>query len=191
MSTPCQFFGDKKTGFPVGAIVAYMYGTFTNTSNGGFGARTALGRNASTIDAIVRPLGWKVCNGAAINDPDSPFFKGAGRHVPNLTVSRFIRGSTSIGATGGTSTSTSHVHTIPAHTINANEMAAHTHTIDWWLNAGGHVSHKYGQGGFRGKDVYTGSAGGGRSHKHGNTGKASGSATNPPYMTVLYLMRFK
>jgi hypothetical protein len=56
---------------------------------------------------------WKLCDGALVNDPDSPFH---GLSVPNL-VDRFIRGTAYCkGCTGG---STSHGHTISSSNMTA------------------------------------------------------------------------
>jgi hypothetical protein len=55
----------------------------------------------------VLPEGFVECNGQEITDEDSPFYRGA---VPDLNgTSRFLRGSSESGGTGGTA-SASHSH---------------------------------------------------------------------------------
>jgi len=129
---------------PVGAIVAYNPGYYTSTSNGGF-TRVGPGSNdAAGVNAFLNAKGWYVCDGAAVNNANSPIWNAAGRNLPNLNDSRFLMGSTSAGTAAGSNANRSVAHThsvtsnvtaaaitlstanLPAH----NHSMAHTHTID-------------------------------------------------------------
>jgi len=130
---------------PIGSIVSYSPGYFTNGSNGGF---TRVGPATNTVAGVnsYLPGNWRVCDGSALNDPDSPIWVGASRFLPNLTDSRFLMGSTAAGTTGGANT-VPHTHsvtsnvtvsaqptfTVPDHyhgkgTLNITSSGAHTHT---------------------------------------------------------------
>ncbi|HRZ18522.1 MAG TPA: hypothetical protein P5136_00455, partial [Methanofastidiosum sp.] len=111
---------------PIGSVVAYLPGYFINGSNSTYNAV-----------AMTLPTGWKVCDGSAVNDAESPIWVGAGRYLPNLTDSRFLMGSSSRGSIGGATSNTLSVSHIPqhSHTINhdhpsttsGTESANHTH----------------------------------------------------------------
>jgi len=112
---------------PVGSVVPYVGGTFTNGSNAGF---SAIGGNASLaqVKALVEGQTngkWTVCDGSLISNADSPW---DGLYVPNLTDDRFIEGFTSMGTVGGqNSINFCHRHSgnLPAH----DHCMAHTHTV--------------------------------------------------------------
>lgn len=109
-------------GVPVGAIIAWCGGYFSNGSNGSI--TSVLGNTITAANSYLNASGWYVCDGAALNDADSAIFNGVGRYLPNLTDSRFIMGSTSCGTVGGNSSST---HT---HTLSHTHTLAHTHSVD-------------------------------------------------------------
>jgi microcystin-dependent protein len=67
------------------------------------------------LDLLAGP-GWKVCDGTAISDVNSPW---NGLNSPNYT-DRYLRGNTTSGATGGSNTTT----------LTANEMISHTHVMN-------------------------------------------------------------
>jgi|TARA_R100000789_G_scaffold73271_1_gene68965 hypothetical protein len=55
------------------------------------------------------PVGWKLCDGTAVNDALSPM---NGQTIPDLNGdNRFVRGSDTAGGTGGSATS-AHTHSI-------------------------------------------------------------------------------
>jgi len=97
---------------PVGTIIAWIGGYFTNGSNGGYTRVLGSANTIAGANAYLNTYGWHVCSGAALNDANSPIYNGAGRYLPNLTDDRFIMGDTAAGATGG---------------ANYN---AHTHNLD-------------------------------------------------------------
>ena len=109
-----DYGGSYKTrgdGIPEGVIVAQIPGYFGNGSNGSY--------VAVSIPLISK---WKECNGAALNDPLSIIFNGAGRYLPNLTDDRFLMGNTVVGEIGGSST--------VDHTHNQGSLVAHITLIE-------------------------------------------------------------
>jgi hypothetical protein len=193
---------------PIGTIVAYMPGYFTNGANAGF-----------TAVALSIPGNWKVCDGSLCNDPNSLIFNGAGRYLPNLTDSRFIMGSTValaglIGGNANNQVSLSEAN-LPAHT----HTITHTHTFSG--STGGHsVSHTHGvlkhygnasnPGSVSGGETintgaYDQTAGASADHTHTYSGTTAGSsAVNsgsvgsgsvfsilPKYLTAAYIIRIK
>jgi hypothetical protein len=67
--------------------------------------------------------GYALCNGQAFPAGSSPLFSGT---MPNLSDSRFLQGSSSVGGTGGANSKTLATAELPAHT----HTMAHTHGID-------------------------------------------------------------
>ena len=167
---------------PVGAVVAFVGGYFTDGSNGGF--TNVLGNTAAAINAAVNTDGWYVCNGAALNLSGSPIFDGASRYLPNLTDSRFLMGSTSAGTIGGAVT---HTHTTESFTLTINEMPSHQHATNLGASTSGSVTgfHTFG-GPATSMDKDTDVRGGGASHNHGATASAS---NNPVFMACFYLIK--
>jgi len=84
---------------PIGSTIGWLPGYFTNGSNGGY-----TGVSISLTD------NYKECNGAALNDADSPIYNGAGRYLPNITDDRFLMGNTSPGGIGGDNNAMAHTH---------------------------------------------------------------------------------
>ena len=120
-------------GVPVGAVIPFIGGYFTNGSNAGYTnvlGGTA-GNTVANVNSLLNSTGWYVCNGATINLANSPIFNGSNRYLPNITDSRFIMGSTSSGTIGGNN-STSHSHTMDAHShgMGHTHPIPHTHNVD-------------------------------------------------------------
>lgn len=126
-------------GVPIGAVIPFIGGYFTNGSNAGY--TNVLGGTAgntiANVNSLLNSTGWYVCNGATINLANSPIFNGSNRYLPNITDSRFIMGSTSSGSIGG-SNSTDHLHVMNGHTHgmghthpipHTHNVAAHSHTM--------------------------------------------------------------
>jgi len=109
---------------PPGIIVPWMGGYFGDVSNGTY--TSVEDSSIASANSFLSKYGWAVCDGTETNDSDSYFFNGAGRHVPNLTDSRFLMGGTTAGSFGGSNTMLDHTH---AHTISATQ-AAHRHYHD-------------------------------------------------------------
>jgi len=95
--------------FPVGTIIAWIGGYFTNGSNGGYTRVLGSANTIAAVNALYNSSGWYVCNGAALNLSASPIFNGPGRYLPNLTDDRFIQGDNAAGGSGGTTTK-AHTH---------------------------------------------------------------------------------
>jgi len=197
---------------PVGTIVSYNPGYYTNGSNGSFTVVGPAGNTVAQVNAYL-PSSWRVCDGSALNDADSPIFNASGRHLPNLTNSRFVMGATTAGTPGGAATVTlettnlpSHSHTIAhTHSINHDHASQNTNPTG---SHGGHIfsgaTHNISTGAFwsTGNDAgshshsldlpnFTGTSGASSAANSGNTG--SGTAFNilPTYLTTYYIMRVK
>ena len=115
---------------PVGAIMAYAPGYYTAIDNGGF---TITGPSGNTVNECntFLPDNWRVCDGAAINDAESPIWNAAGRRLPELTDSRFMRGATAAGSAAGANTKTLNTPQLPSHGHSASsgtDDAPHGHT---------------------------------------------------------------
>jgi microcystin-dependent protein len=186
---------------PVGSIIAYVPGYFTNGSNAGFTYRMVSANTVAAVNALLNPSGWYVCNGAALNDAGSGIFNGAGRYLPNLTDDRFFMGDTVAGGIGGAnSNNIAHTHTTGNHTLTVSEMPAHFHYINF--TQVGTTPASFTTGSLKLADVVsdgidfpraTSSRGSGEAHNHGNTG-SSGSTSlenRPKYLSCFYIMRVK
>ena len=212
---------DLKFGFaPVGSIVAYVPGYFTNGSNGGFTYQMVSANTVAAVNALLNSSGWYVCDGAALNDADSGIFNGASRYLPNLTDDRFLMGDTVAGGIGGAnSNDISHVHSTGNFTLTTSHIPSHSHTVT--VNSGGAHTHTFSsvtgaanpEGDIRplreralspvsisvsssGNHTHTASAGNtgsGNAHNHGNTGSAGSSSleNRPKYLSCFYIMRVK
>jgi len=115
---------------PVGAIMAYMPGYYTAAGNSGF-TTSGIGGNTVNDANTFLPDNWRVCDGTALNDPESPIWNTAGRHLPELTDSRFIRGSTASGVAAGANSKSLNTPQLPAHAHPGASTAAdvpHSHT---------------------------------------------------------------
>jgi hypothetical protein len=122
---------------PVGAIIAYSPGYYTAVANGG--SFNVVGPGANTVAQInaFLPPEWRVCDGTALNDAESPIFNAAGRYLPDITGQRFLRGHTAVGAVGGNTGNqlTLNAPQLPTHGHPAGTLAAdnanapHTHPV--------------------------------------------------------------
>lgn len=174
---------------PVGCVVAFIGGYFTNGANAGF--TSTLGNDAATINALLNPSNFYVCNGAVLNLPGSTIFNGAGRYLPNISDARFLMGSTGAGATGG-STSSAHTHTTGSFALEIQHLPSHNHTFSSCEPdpvPGGTSANNVQPGGTPDYTLPTSYVGGGVAHNHGDTGAASATENRPLFLACHYIMK--
>lgn len=137
---------------PVGTILPFNPGYYTDGSNGGYTFKLGAANTVAAVNTWLtsnKPR-YKVCDGTNIGIVNgSDIFDNAGAYLPNLTDDRFLMGDTAAGGTGGSSTM---AHT---HDVTTN---GHTHTI----------THTHGDG------TYTALA------QAGQIGVAGGAFANVP-----------
>jgi microcystin-dependent protein len=159
--------------------------------------------------------GFALCDGTSFPSGSHPSFAG---NRPNLSDSRFLQGSSSVGGTGGANSKTLATAELPAHThsiehdhgsVNTNTTGAHQHNI---LNSSafpGNIDDGAGGSSF---DVYNNATFGGNAsgidmittsngnHFHtvdlpnftgtsGSVGSGTAFDIRPQYFGVVYLMR--
>lgn len=123
---------------PVGTIVAYNPGFYTDGTNGGFTVTGPTANGVTEVNAFLTAKGWYVCDGTAPAVPGTPIWNVAGRRLPFLTGDRFLRGGTSAGTQAGDNTTRSiaHTHSVTSnvtvgnHTLSEANLPAHQHTIN-------------------------------------------------------------
>lgn len=196
---------------PVGTILPFIPGYFTNGSNSGYTFQLGTANTVAAINALLNDYGWYVCNGAALNDSDSPIFNGSGRYLPNLYDDRFLMGDTVAGGIGGSSTMAhihagpSHTHTTGNHTLTINEIPSHWHYTSNYDGSGDDgataptAANPHGDSNWKNwnNPGYSSNTGGGAAHNHGftgssgtgNTGAASNDENRPKYLSCFYIMR--
>ena len=108
----------------------------TQTTASGFGIvpiGSFLPWHKSFANTPALPNGWVECNGQVLSDSDSPY---DGQTIPNLNGgNRFLRGNTTSGGTGG---STTHTHT--GTTGGQSGMRGDNHSMhDIYLLTGDHT----------------------------------------------------
>ena len=202
-------------------------GTYTTNlelykpSVGEQGWGTMVNENFDKIDAYIpgviqlyagssAPSGWLICNGQAVSRTTyAALFAvigttyGAGNgsttfNVPNL-VNKTVRGSNSLGKTGGADTVTLTTANMPAHShgvgsLSTNNTGAHTHTVGTGTRASGGSSGNYPDAIYGTYDVTinTNSTG---AHSHTISGSTasvgSGSAVSitNPYVMLHYIIK--
>jgi len=191
---------EKNLSTPVGTICAWQGGYYSDTANGSF--TNVLGNDVATVNTLLNPEGWYVCDGAEVNVVGSPIFDGGGRHVPNLTDQRFIMGFTEAGGVGGSNTM-EHTHSVDIGsftsgntTLTIDQMPSHNHIIEEtlvtticmdnrvknaiaWDGSGTPVSHTGGSG----------------AHNHSvdppgvTSGQASLTENRPLFLRMFYIMK--
>ncbi len=181
----------RADGIPEGIIVAQIPGYFGDGSNGSY-----------TAVAITNNSKWKVCDGAALNDPLSLIFNGAGRYLPNLTDDRFLMGDTfgAIGGIGGNNTM-AHTHTYPDHKhqiAHYDYTSANEKDLYFYDSAGTNrrILGSYAEFGtgsayyikFPLTTDYTLYS---KTDGSGNTGAASNTENRPTYLSCQYLMKVR
>jgi microcystin-dependent protein len=148
-------------------------------SSSGIPAKTIAIWNSDTI-----PTGWAICNGTQ-GTPDL-----RGRFVI-CAGSSYARGTS-----GGSSTATLSVSTMPAHTHGtfATDNFSHRHSL-WARDSGsGGDSARNNEGGDgTARTVNTGDSGGNHIHPAGGLTNSTGSSASfniiPPYHVLIYIMK--
>jgi hypothetical protein len=121
---------------PVGGIIAWIGGYFQNSSNGTYTPVLA-GNTVAEANKYLNKLGYYVCDGTALNDPESPIWNSATSYLPDLSDGRFLHGSLSVGS-GGSAVVLDHTHGITGFSLAADT----THTHDWPIKqAGGYFGN--------------------------------------------------
>ena len=126
---------------PIGSIVAYLPGYYTAAGNIGF---TLFGPGSNTVAGINAyiPDNWRVCDGAAPNDAESPVFNSASRFLPDITDNRFIRGVSASGTTGGANNISLNIPQLPSHNhsiLVAADNTPHNHTGSTGVSGAAHT----------------------------------------------------
>lgn len=109
---------------PVGAIMPYLPGNFTNGSNAGFAIVGPAGNTEAQVDTYLASGPWRLCRGLAPNDADSPLYNTAGKFMPNISGQRFLRGNTTCGSVGGAASVTLTTTELPSHDHGPGTFAA-------------------------------------------------------------------
>jgi len=136
---------------PVGVVMPWVSGYFTAGTNTGHTPVLASADTVAAANAYLNPLGYYVCDGSAPNVTGSLVWNAEGRYLPNLTDSRFLMGSTAIGAVanGGSNVMSDHRH---AHTnLGVVGEAAHTHGVGTFGNTA-EAAHTHSWGSFWSND---------------------------------------
>ena len=119
---------------PLGSIIPYCAVSSTNTNNSSLLSLSG----ANTTGTLPNYLGdgWVVCSGSQLPS-GSPLRRGSNIYAPNLTDTRFLAGSTSVGTRSGVSSLILATGNLPFHshsngnyTVSTSKSAAssaHTH----------------------------------------------------------------
>lgn len=101
--TNSQLIFNVLSQFPICGICSFIGGYFSDSNNGGF--INILGNTVFDVNTYLSSVDttgvtlFKVCDGSSPNDPNSPIYNTASKHLPNLTDDRFLCGSTTWGST--------------------------------------------------------------------------------------------
>ena len=161
---------------PAGSIIPWIGGYFANGANGGYARVLGSANTIAGANGYLNAKGWYVCNGAVLNDADSPIFNGAGRYLPNLSDDRFIMGDNVAGGSGDFG---AHTHIAGSHSHGSGTLvnaAADTHGHNSGTLAGSQATHSHPiTGAMENANLaHTHGAGtlAGSSHAHGITGRS-------------------
>ena len=201
-------------------------GTYTTNlelykpSVGETGWGTLVNENFDKIDAYIpgaiqlyagstAPSGWLICNGQAISRTTyaalyavigTTYGAGDGSttfNVPNL-VNKTVRGSDSLGKTGGADTVTLTTAQMPTHThgggsLSAASAGAHTHTVYTDYYSTGSQSYIRTNGGVAISGGMSTSSAGAHTHTisgtYGSTGSGSAVTITNPYVMLHYIIK--
>lgn len=113
----------KKGYLPIGSIIAWVGGSFSDGNNGGF-------NQAYLGDSYLQGLGFYICNGQEVNHPNSVVWNTSGRKVPTLTDDRFLSGFSTV-ATSTNGAAASNMMPDHAHNSGLTVTADATHVHGW------------------------------------------------------------
>jgi len=123
------------------------------------------------------PSGWNLCDGT--------------NSTPNL-VGKFIKGGSTAGTTGGSSTH-SHSHSLSAgsHTLSTSQMPSHNHMTYGYQSSSGSspMSYRRSSASSPGPTGNTSSKGGSSSHAHSLAGSIADGSNEPAYYELCYIMK--
>ena len=168
---------------------------------------------ASSVTGVVQlfagssaPSGWLICNGQTVSRTTyAALFAvigttyGAGNgsttfNLPNL-VNKTVRGSNSLGKTGGADTVTLTTSNMPAHThgvgsLTTNNTGAHTHTVDFGTRS---TVGSYAGGDYSAINSVNTSSNGNHTHtisgSTGSTGSGTSVDITNPYVMLHYIIK--
>ena len=147
---------NEATSTPIGSIIAWLK-SFTNTPS--------------------IPSGWVECDGSVLSDADSVY---NGATLPDLNGGEFLRGDTTSGGTGGSST----------HSLSVAELASHQHGMTAMDGATNHSVY-LGIGSSPNIAEDSGGNAGSGIMQTGLTGSGTAHENKPPYHNVVWIMKIK
>ncbi len=187
---------------PVGSIISWVPGYFSDTSNGGY------------YEAIPSlPSNWQKCDGSEFYDEDSSIYNVPGRYLPKIDDDRFLMGSTILAQSGG-SNSMAHTHSVPKHyhglgDLNIVASGSHHHSYYTYvlgsgtspINTGsthGGVStqtsddtHSHSNADFSGSIGCLSAYGGVSGDSNMTSGASPTEENRPKYLSCNYIQRVK
>ena len=172
--------------------------------------------DATSITGVVQlyagstaPNGWLICNGQTVSRTayaalfaviGTTYGAGDGSttfNIPNL-VNKTVRGSNSLGKTGGADTVTLSTANMPAHnhgvgTLATNNTGAHTHDFIAGRAQGGNKSLPVSNTGFNTTNTYSTESAGAHTHtisgSTASTGSGSAVTITNPYVMLHYIIK--
>ena len=102
---------------PLGSIISWSAFSYTDANNAGSLGVPGI-TNATDLGNYLGD-GWIVCDGSELPD-GSPLKRGSNVYAPQINDDRFLRGSTTPGALGGSSTTSLITANLPAHSHTMN-----------------------------------------------------------------------
>ena len=161
------------------------------------------------FSSLTVPDNWLACNGAAVsretyaelfNVIGTTFGGGNGSttfNLPNLN-NRTLRGSSTIGTTGGSDSVTLSTANLPAHNHGVGSLSAvsngsHTHNFGITSSSGGRNNSVGGGNEYNTVNTFTTTTGGAHTHSingaTGSTGNGTALTVTNPYMGINYIIR--
>ena len=187
------------------------WGTLVNENFDKIDAASSITGTIQMYAGTTAPSGWLICNGQAVSRTTyaalyavigTTYGAGDGSttfNVPNL-VNRTVRGSNSLGKTGGSDTVTLSTANMPAHTHGGGSLAAasngaHTHSVPFY-NSSGSQGKQFGDARSDAKCTYlNGYMNTAGAHTHtisgstASTGSGSAVTITNPYVMLHYIIK--